>query len=113
MELAQIPTRYLANHIVQSRFEESACGLCYGVVQVEQTIAQAEFCRHKCQRITRCFRGQCRGTAQACIHLDYPVVLAHRVVGILHVTLSHNTDVTDNADSEFTQFMIVRIAQRL
>ena len=113
MEFTQVPTRYLADHIVQGGFEESACSLCHRVVQVEQAIAQAEFCRYKRQRITRCFRGKCRRTAQACIYLDYPVVLAHRVVGILHVTLSHNADVTDNADSKFTQFMIVRIAQRL
>ena len=52
-------------------------------------------------------------TAQAGIDLDHPVVFRFGVVGVLHVTFAHDSDMANDADSQFTQFMIVRVAQCL
>ena len=40
-ELTQIPTRYLAYHIIQRRLEESGSGLRNGVLEFKQTISEA------------------------------------------------------------------------
>ena len=109
MELTQIPTGNFTDYVIQGRFEESAGGFGYGVFQIEKPIAQSEFCCNKSQWITRCFRGKCRRSAQAGVYLDDTIIFTFRVVGILHIALAHNTDVTDDSDGKFTQFVIVRI----
>ena len=53
MELRQVPTRNLAYHIVESRFEECTRGLGDRVLQIKQAISQAQFGCNKSQRITR------------------------------------------------------------
>ena len=110
MKLAQIPTGNLTNHIVQRRLKECAGSLGNGILQVEKPVAQSEFGGYESERITRCLRGKCRRTAQAGIYLYYTIVFAFRVVGILYIALAHNTDMADDADSQFTQFVIIRIA---
>ena len=113
LEFAQVPTGYFADNVVESRLEEGAGLFGNRVFQVEQAIAQAQFGSHEGQRITRSFRGEGRRAAQTGIHLDYPVVFRFGIEGILHVTLAHDADVADNADSQFAQFVIFAVGECL
>ena len=90
VEFAEVPARYLHHYIVKGRLEEGRGFFGYGVLEVEQAIAQTQFGGHECQRIAGGFRCQGRRTAQSGVHLDYAVVHRLRVVGILHVTFAHN-----------------------
>ena len=58
VELAEVPARYLAHHVVQRGLEEGRGGTGDGVLQVEQAVAQAQLGGHEGQRIARGFRGQ-------------------------------------------------------
>ena len=60
VELAQIPTRDLADHIIESRFEESACRLRHRVFQVEQAVTQSQLGSDERQWIAGCLGGQRR-----------------------------------------------------
>ena len=55
LELAEVPTRNLAYHIVESRLKESRRGLGHRVFQVEETIAETQFRCHESERITSGF----------------------------------------------------------
>ena len=98
-ELAQVPARYLAHHIIQRRLEEGRCRFRHGVFQFKKPVAQPQFGSHESQRITRGLGSQSGRTAQTCIHLDDTVILRFRVESILHITFSHDSDVTDDADA--------------
>ena len=113
MELGQIPTRYLADHIVKGRFKECRSGLCYRVFQFEEAVAHTQLGSHESQRITRCLTGKCGRTTQTGVHLNYPIIFRLRIKGVLHITLAHNADMAYNLDSQRTQLMILRICQRL
>ena len=60
VELRKVPTRNLADDIVEGRLEEGRSRLGHGVLQVEKTVAQTELRCHECERITCRFGGQCR-----------------------------------------------------
>ena len=112
-ELTQVPTRNLTYHIIQGWLEEGGSGLRHRVLQVEEAIAQAQLSRHEGQRITRRLTCQSGGAGQAGIHLDHPVILTHRIEGILHVALTHDTDVTDDLYGKRTQLMVLTVRERL
>ena len=113
MELTQVPTRDLADYIIQGWLKEGTGGFRHGVLQVEQAVAQAQLRCHEGQGIAGRLGSQSRGTRQAGIHLNHPIILALWVVGILHVTLTHDTDMANDADRQLTQLMVVGIAQCL
>ena len=113
MELAQIPAWYFTYHIVQSRFEECAGGLCHGILQIKQTVTQTKFGGNKSKRITCSLGSQCRRARKTGINLYDTVVLRFGVERILHIAFSHNTDVTDDANSQLAKFMILRIGKSL
>ena len=113
MELAQVPARNLAHHIVECRLKESRSGFGHRVLQVEQSVAQSQLGSHECQRITRSLRCQRRRTAQTRVHLDHTVIFRFGIERILHVALSHDTDVADDADSQFTELVVFTVGQRL
>ena len=54
MELAQIPTRNLADYIVDRGLKEVCCGLGDGVLKLVQVVTQAQLASHECKRITGC-----------------------------------------------------------
>ena len=54
-ELAQVPTRNLADDIVESRLKECTRCLCYGVLQFKQSVAHTQLCCNKSERITCSF----------------------------------------------------------
>ena len=113
LEFGQIPTRNLAHDVIQGRFKEGRSGLGHGILQVKETVAQAQFRCHKGQRITGRLRCQGRRTAQTGIHLDDAVVHGIGIVGVLHVALAHNADMTHNLDGQFPQEIVVFVAERL
>ena len=75
VELREVPTGNLTDHIVEGGFEESAGGLRHGVLQFEQPIAHAELGSNKSQRIARGLRRQGRRTRQTGVDLDDAIVL--------------------------------------
>ena len=113
MKLTQIPARDLADHIVESRFEESTCRLRHRVFQIKKAVTQSQLGCDESQRITGCFRGQRRRTGETGVHFDHAVVFALRIESILHITFAHDTDMTDDPDSQFTKFMILAVGQCL
>ena len=112
-ELAQIPTGNLADYIIEGRLEECTRSLGDRVLQFEKTIAQAELGCHKGQWITGGLAGQCRRPAEPGIHLNDTIILALRVEGILHITLTDNANMANNLDGERTQLMIFTVGERL
>ena len=112
-ELAQVPTGNLAHHIIESGLEEGTGGLGDRILQFKQAVAQSQFGSHESQRVACGLGGQGRGAAQAGIHLYHAVVLALGVERILHVTLAHDADMSDDADGQGTQFVVVGIGQCL
>ena len=113
VELTKVPARNLTYHIVEGRFEEGRRCFGYRVFKIEKSVSQSQFGSHKGQRITGCFGSQGRRAAQTGIHLDYPVIFRIGVEGVLYVTFAHNTDVADDSDSQFAQFMIFGIGKCL
>ncbi len=112
-EFREVPTRNFTNHIIESRFEEGAGGLCYRVFQFKQAITHTQLSSNKSQRIASSFRCQSWRTAQTSVHLNHAIVFAQGVKSILHVTLAHDTDVANNLDWQCTQLMILAIGQCL
>ena len=113
MEFTQIPARNFANHIVEGRLEERAGRLRYRVLQVEETVAQAQLCGDKRQRVARRFRSQSRRAGEAGVHLDDTIVFRLRVVGILYVTFAHDADVADDADGQLAELVVVGVGEGL
>ena len=113
VELAQVPARDLADHIVQGRLEEGRSGLGHGVVQVEEAVAQAELGGHEGQRIAGGLGCQGRGAAQAGVHLDYPVVERIRVEGVLHIALAHYAEMAYYLDGQFPEEVVVLVGEGL
>ncbi len=97
-ELAEVPTRNLADYIVERRLKECACCLGDGVLQLEKSVAHTKFCCHKGKRITGCLGCKSRRTAQTGIHFNDTIVLALGVESILNITLTDNTYMTYNLD---------------
>ena len=112
-ELAQIPAWDFADHIVECGFEEGGSRLGHRVLQVEEPVAQAQLCRHKCEGIARRFGSQGRTSAQTCVDLDDAIVLAFGVESILHVALAHDADMAHDADGQFTQFVVFAVGEGL
>ena len=112
-ELGQVPTRNLADYIVECRFKESRGSLGNAVVEFEESVAHTEFGSHESQRIACRLRRQSGRTTETGIDLDDTIVLTLGVESILHITLAHDTDMANNLDSQRTQFMIFRIGERL
>ena len=113
MELREVPAWNLADNVVQGRFKECRGFLCDGILQVEKAVAQAEFRRHKCQRIACSLGGECRRTAETGVHLDYPVVHRIRIEGILHIALADYSDVAHNLDCQLAEIVILFVGERL
>ena len=112
-ELAEVPTGYLAHHIVEGWLEEGRGGLGDRVFQVEESVAETEFGCNKGERIARGFRCQSGGTRKTGIHLNHTVILAFGVESILHVALADDADVADDLDSEGTEFMVFAVGECL
>ena len=113
MEFGKVPTRNLADNIVKRRLEESRCCLGDRVLQIEQTIAETKFRSHESKRITCSLGRQSRRPRQSGIDLDHPVIHGIRVVSILHITLTHDTYMTHDADRKFTKEIVVLVRQSL
>ena len=112
-ELAQVPTRNFAHHIVESRFEEGRSRFRHRVFQVEKSVAQAQFSGNKGQRIAGGFRSERRTTTQTRIYLNHTVIFTLGIEGILHITLTHDADMAHNADRQLAKFVIFAVGQRL
>ena len=78
-----------------------------------QTVSETEFGRHESQRIAGGFARQRRAAAQTRIHLDYAVVLAFGVEGVLHVAFADDAHVPDDFDGQFAQLVVFGIRERL
>ena len=94
-ELRQVPTRNLANDIVEGRFEECAGGPGDRVFQFEQSVSKCKFGGNESQWVACRLAGQCRGSRETGIDLDDAIVLRLRIEGILHVAFAHDAEMTD------------------
>ena len=113
MELAEVPARNLADHIIKSRFEESRSAFGDGIGQLEQAVAKTEFGRDESQRISCSLRSKRRRTAKPCIDLYYAVIITVGVISILHVTFANDAEMTDYLYGCVTQQIDVVVIQRL
>ena len=112
MELREVPAWNLADDVVQGRFKECRGFLCDGILQVEKAVAQAEFRRHKCQRIACSLGGECRRTAETGIDLDDAVIIGLGIECILDIALAHDSEVTDAADGDFLKHLDLIFLER-
>ncbi len=112
-ELAQVPSGNFADHIVECRLKEGAGGLGHRVFQFKKPIAHAQLSGHESQGIACGLGCKRRATAQSGVDLDDTIVLAVGVESILHVALSDDADVPDDADGQVAQLVILRIGKRL
>ena len=60
VELREVPTGNLDDHIVKGRLEEGTRGLRHRVLQFEESVTQSQFSGDKSQGIARGLRCQCR-----------------------------------------------------
>ena len=110
-ELREVPTRDLADQVVQLGSLICRIGSIHLANLVER-VTQCQLCCNKCQRITRSLRRQCRRTAQTSINLDHAVVVGIRVERILNVTLADNTDMADNLNRQLLQHLQLTLVER-
>ena len=81
------PLWVLYNDIVQSRFKASVSLAGYLVDDFIQRVPDGNSGCNLCNRVTGCFRSQCRRTGYTRIYLDYTVLERIRVQCVLHVDL--------------------------
>ena len=60
VEFTQVPTRDLADYIIQGRLKEGTGGFGNGVLQIEQAVTQSQLGGYEGQRITGCLGSQGR-----------------------------------------------------
>ena len=113
LELAQVPARYLADDIVERRLEAGRRALGHVVLQLVQTVAEAELRGYERERVAGGLGRQRRRAAQTRVDLDHAVVLRVRVEGVLHVALADHADVADDLDRQLAQLVVLGVRQRL
>ena len=110
-ELGQVPTRDLADQVVQLGSLICRVGGTH-LANLVESVTQRQLRSNECQRITRSLRCQSRRTAQTCINLDNAVVVRIRVERILNVTLADDTDMADNLNRELLQHLQLTLVER-
>ena len=113
VEFSKVPARNLAHYVVECRFEECRSHLRNRVLQVEESVTKSELGCNERKRIACGFRCQCRASAEACVHLNHAVVHRLRVVGILHIALSHDSYVANYLYCEFAKQVVIVVAECL
>ncbi len=103
-----------ANHVIELR---GYIGRVRGVHLSDfvERVAQGQFCGHESQRVAGRFGCQCRGTAQACIYLDYAVIVGVRIECVLDIAFTDDAQMADRLFRKFlqeTQFFLVERAGR-
>ena len=109
-ELRQVPTRNLANQVIQLRSGICRVGSSHLANLVER-IAQSNLGSHECQRITGSLGSQCGRTGETCVHLDDTIVVCLGVERILDVTFTHDAQVADTFGGEFLQHFHLLVGQ--
>ena len=99
-ELSEVPAWNLADAVVECRLKEGRGGLCYGVLQVEESVAESEFCGDESEGVSGGLRCQCRRSAESGIDFDDAVVFAFGVEGILYVAFADDTYMADDTDGK-------------
>ena len=112
-EFCKIPARDFTDNIIERRLEKGRSRPGYAVFQLEKTISETQFCRNGSERITGRLGGEGGRTAEPGVDLDDPVVLRHRIEGILHIAFSDDAEMADNRDGQFPEKMILVIGQGL
>ena len=113
VELTEVPTRNLTYHIIECRFEEGRSTSSHRVLNLIEPITQSQLSSNKGKWITCSLRCKRRRTAQTCIHLNDPVVVAIGIERILHITFAYNAHTAHNSNGQFTQFVVFMVAQCL
>ena len=113
VEFTQVPAGNFAHYIVECRFEEGRSRLRYRVFQVEKSVTESQFGGDESQWIPRCFRCECRGTAQTGVYFDDAVVFRFGVESILHVAFPNDTDMANDAYGQLAQFVVFAVGQCL
>ena len=112
-EFSKVPAGNLAYAVVKCRLEECGGGLCHGVLQVEESVAESEFCGDESERISCGLRCQGRGAAESGIDFDNTVVFAFGVEGILYVAFADDAHMADDADGKFAEFVVFGVCEGL
>jgi len=113
LELAEIPARDLAHHVVECRFEAGGGGAGDGVAELGQGVTQRQLRRHERQRVAGGLGRQRAGARQPGVDLDDPVVGGVGIEGELDVALAHDAQVADDPEGERPQLVILGVGQRL
>ena len=110
-ELRQVPTRYLADEVVERGSHISAVRRTH-LANLVEGVAEGNLCSHECQRIARCLTCQGGRARQAGIDFDDAIVVRLGIEGKLDVALAHDAEVTDALDGDVLQHLHLLILQR-
>ncbi|KAH3688090.1 hypothetical protein WICPIJ_000932 [Wickerhamomyces pijperi] len=113
LELGKIPSWNLCDHVIQRRFEIGRGGLGHRVWQFRQGVTKRDLSSGVSQRVTGGLRSQSRGSGQTGIHLDDSVVQPVRLQGVLDVTLTNDTQMSDDLDGSGTQHVVLLVRESL
>src|SRR5699024_4762377 len=82
--------------VIQQRLEACIGLSCNGILDLIQGISQRDLCSYFSNRISCSFGSQCRRTGYTGIYLDYTILKAVRIQGILYITAACDTQLCDN-----------------
>ena len=112
-ELIERPARELHHAVVNGRLKARLRLLRYRVDDLIQRIADGDLRRHLGNRVARCLRRECRGTADARVHLDDVVLIALRIERVLCVAAALNAELADDPQTGTAQHLILVVGQGL
>ena len=112
-EFVERPARKFHYTIINGRLKARLCLLRHGVRDFIERIADGNLGGNLRYGVSRRFRCQRRGTADARIDLDDIVAIAVRIECILRVAAAFDIQFTDDAERRTAQHLIVMIGQRL
>ena len=110
-EFRQVPTRNLANHIVERGRNVGRRGRSHLADLVER-VAQRDLRGDEGERIARGLRCQRTGTRQSGVDFDDAIVVGHGVEGELDVALAHDVEMAHAFDGNVLQHFHLLFRQR-
>lgn len=113
VEFLEIPSGNLDDTVVKRRLKARGSQLGHRVSDLVQRNVQTQLGSNEGKRVTGSLGSQSGRTRETGVDFNNAVLLGVRVERILDVTLSNNTEVSDNVDSGSSKHVVVRVREGL
>ena len=113
LELAQVPTGHLGNNVVKRGLEVGSSRASDGVGQLRQSVSQTDLCSGVSERVASSLGSESGRTRETSVDLNDTVVETIRRKSVLNVTLSNDTQVTNDLDSGSAEHVVLLITEGL